>query len=151
MKHNGETVQLEAIVGNNEFIYADSTSIYNYADYRQFAQNTVYQSGIKAPRNNPRAVTVRVNKLEIEKGKLVRKYISEYVIDVPLERMNESDFENEMGKLLDGLPPEFHPFIRTVSWDDGHSAGFEEVVSIATRLTEELKPCIYNYRKKLFC
>jgi hypothetical protein len=101
----------------------------------------------KSPRKNPITIKVKVYRLDIVEGALVRKFIKDEVVQPSLERMTDEEYVEEMNELLKDIPKEFHDFVRNDSYDRGHSAGMEEVISHACDLVFNLKPCIEAYKQ----
>jgi hypothetical protein len=66
-----------------------------------------------------------------------------------MERMTSEQFVVEQNKILEGLPDEFQSFLRGQAWDRGHSAGFEEVISILKSLTADFREAFEKYRMNL--
>lgn len=118
-------------------------------DYRVVCQNAVRKAGITTSRLNPAVVNVDLFVLEIKHGVLERRKINTYSVTPPLERMIDSEYHIEMKKILSEIPPEFHSYVTSESYDRGHSAGYEECVLIAQDIVYSLKPCIESY--KLTC
>lgn len=112
------------------------------------AQDAVRQLGIRTPRKNPQPVKVTVFTQRLERGDI--KETPHKLEVVPyLERMTDTEYKEEMDELLKPLPPEFHAFVRGQAYDQGHSSGYEEVVSIAQGLVHDLEPCVMAYTKRL--
>ncbi len=106
------------------------------------AREAVRKSGIRSPRKNPIQISVRVFRLEIEKGQLVRHLVKNMSIQPYLEDRTKEEYETELKQILAEIPKEFQSFVSGKAWDDGHSSGYEEVLSIASDLVGDLKPCI---------
>lgn len=109
---------------------------------RELCENAVRKSGLMATRRNPVNVKIPLYRFQITNGEMKRVFVGTYEITPPLEPMTTPEYEEEMEEICSDIPEEFHPFIRSESWDRGHSAGMEECVSIARDLVYALKPCI---------
>ncbi len=118
-------------------------------DYETVAENAVRKKGLTTPRSNPVPVKVSVFKLEIKGGKLDRNKVKDFPITPPLERMTDAEYNSEMAELLAELPEEFRSYVSSESYDHGHSAGYEECVSIARSMVHGLKPVIDAYTKRI--
>lgn len=114
-----------------------------------FANAAVRSAGMTANRQNPAPVSVRVLRLTAENGQAVRRSLQVINVTPPLERMTESEYDQVMLKILNELPKEFHSFVSGQAWDEGHSAGLEEVVLIADGLAGDLKPAVEAYAEAL--
>jgi hypothetical protein len=67
-------------------------------------------------------------------------------IDREVERLN---FEKRQTEWLAQIPEEFRSFVRTYSWEQGHSSGYNEVLNIAEDLIYHLTRAVENYKMKL--
>lgn len=120
----------------------------------------VNRLGLKTHKNNPQTIQIKVHKLQIIEDKrsnhkennsnsgyfrIVRQPAGTYNIDLPHELMTKEEYETELQKTLNQIPPEFWPFITNTSYQRGHSAGYEETLSIAQEMTADLQPCASNY------
>ena len=119
------------------------------SDYLGFARAAVRNAGLITPRNDPKSINVKIQTITLEKGQMKRSYGSDFSVPLPLERMTQADFDADMNLILNSVPPEFQAYVRTTSWDRGHSSGFEEVASIAEDIVDALRPCILEYNKRL--
>jgi len=109
----------------------------------------VLKSGIKTSRYNPQTIRIEIFTLKIKDGKLVRSFVKRMDVQPPPLAMTSEEFEEEMKKVLDEIPEEFHSFIKSESWESGHSSGREEVISLAQNLISDLKPCIGLFQKRI--
>lgn len=66
-----------------------------------------------------------------------------------LQREREEKYQREMAAILEQLPEELRSFVSWQAWDTGHSAGYNEVVLIASNLTEGLLPAVKAYTERL--
>ena len=116
---------------------------------KNLCQQLVRRLGLTTARKYPKKIKVFVFRLEIIKGKLERRGRQAYDIDLPLERMTADEYNADMEEELKDIPEEFRSYVSNESYDRGHSAGYEEVLSIAKEMIYNLKPCIENYRKRI--
>lgn len=116
---------------------------------KQICEEAVHRSPLRTPRANPTPVKVRLFSLEITRGGVTRGYIGEYEVMPYLERMTEPEYRNEMKNIVSQLPEEFRSYVERRAYADGHSAGYEEVVSHAESMLDELLPCIDKYTKRI--
>lgn len=137
-----------AVLPDGTEIFTDVSSPSLYSAER-ICGEAVRSSELRTPRVNPTMVKVDLFSLEIEKGKLKRRYIGEYEVMPYKERMTEPEYRNEMKNIVSQLPEEFRGYVESRAWDDGHSAGYEEVVSLAESMVDELLPCIDKYTKRI--
>lgn len=148
------TKSMQALVGPGSLEYADEIT-YDSGNHSfqqavvAFAEEAVRKLGFATSRKSPEKVKVQVCTLTIERGKMVKTPGQTLMVMPPYKAMTEEEFEEELAALLADLPPAFHPFVREKSWDDGHSAGLEEVITLARNLICGLKPCVDNYTKEL--
>lgn len=117
--------------------------------YRRMCEAAVSKAGLTTPRKSLDAVTCAVCQLVLRDGKLTRVFINHFAVHPPLERLKDDEFEQEMRALLSDLPDEFQSFIREQAYDRGHSAGMEEVLSIAQDLHHNLKECVDKYTSRI--
>ncbi len=112
-------------------------------------EQAVRKAGLTTPRANPQKVKVGLFRLEIKEGKLERRPCGTKEVMPYLERMTEDEYATEMMDILGPLPEAFRQFVRSQAYDRGHSAGYEEVISIASDLASELLPCCKEYATQL--
>lgn len=118
--------------------------------YQKAAEEAVRLSGITKPRDEPfLKILVSVYSLVIKKGKVNRECKVDVEVSPPFAVMTDDDFNREMTEIMAGIPPEFVEFITTKSYDDGHSAGHEEVISLARGMAGNLKKAVEKYNKRL--
>jgi hypothetical protein len=145
------TLNLVAVIGGTD--YPVEYTIHGDGDvrpyYRNAAVDAIHKAGLKAKRNDPQTVEVRVYLLHIVGTDLKRKLLNTYHLTPPLEAMTDTEFETEQTALLADLPAEFHPFVRQTAWDHGHSAGYEEVINYVRDMVGNLKPCVDKYTANL--
>jgi hypothetical protein len=119
------------------------------SDYRQIAERFVRSTTLTTKRSAPQTVKVSLFNEEIKDGRIWRT--PSYVFDVlpNFEPMTCAEYEAEMTEILSVLPVEFHAYVRDASYNDGHSVGFEEAVSIARAMVYGLQPVIEQYKYRL--
>lgn len=109
---------------------------------REIVQTAVQKSGLKSSRQIPQTVVVEVYSQRIEKGEIVNTLQCSREQALPYGPLTRLEFEDEMGKILAQFPSEFQEYVRSQSWNRGHSAGYEEVITYAEGFIDELLPCI---------
>lgn len=148
VKKNYVAVLPDGSESNHELWYYDDGR--RQHNHREAAEQAVRDAGITTPRNaETRTVRVRVHELTIEKGALKRSHGVDFDITPPMARMTDDDYTRELAEALDGLPPEFAAFVSEKAYDDGHSAGYEEVVSLARGMAYSLKQAVDKYNARL--
>ena len=63
--------------------------------------------------------------------------------------MTVEQFEAKQAELLADIPQEFHAAIRYHAWEQGHSAGYEEVLIYVSDLADALTQPIKDYTKRI--
>lgn len=109
----------------------------------------VRKSGVKTTRKNPQPLCVKIYRLEIVDGKVKAHYNGTFNVTPPFIQLTEEEYNSELTELLKPLPSEFRSFVSSTAWNDGHSSGYEEVLSIAGSLVSDLKPAIDLFREKM--
>jgi hypothetical protein len=65
-------------------------------------------------------------------------------------RLNEDDlYARRQAELLKQVPPEFHGFLSSKAWEDGHSGGYDEVINYLTDLVTEIIEPIEDFEKRI--
>lgn len=118
-------------------------------DVQSEVRQVLELDGRTASRRKPESVSIEVFRLVVRSGKLVRQLAMRLDERLPVARLTEHEYESEMTVLLADLPESFRLFVRRQAWEDGHSSGYEEVISIAQDLASGLQPAIEQYRKSL--
>lgn len=118
-------------------------------NFNQSARQAVEKSGLKSPYKQEQFINVEIHQLVIKDGVLQKNFRTNCSVKIPQERINNSQYEQELEELLNKIPEEFRSFVSRMSWEDGHSAGLEEVLSIADDLVDGLLPCIEKFKKSL--
>lgn len=75
-------------------------------------------------------------------------YINSYKFLRKTLRMDETEFNTQKAKILDGLPTPFQDFISVWCWNHGHAYGFEEVINIMEDLAHEVKLALDKFMAK---
>lgn len=117
-------------------------------ELKELADSIIRRLKITTPRNNPEKVKVGVYKLEIDKGQLNRRLVKTFEIMPYRERMTQEEYDGELESILKQVPEDFRQYVRDQSWEDGHSAGLEEVISIAQDIVDKIDPCIEKFKKR---
>lgn len=115
-------------------------------DYLHVAENAVRHAGLTTSRADPQPIPISVQRLHIEKGKLIRDQGHFLLAVPPLRPMTEEEFETEMTGALKELPKAFHNFVRSWAWGQGHSAGYEEVLLLAREFVDGINGALVNYQ-----
>ncbi len=135
---------------NHEIHWETNNTRWNDSKIRSIAEAAVRDAGLTTPRNSAGVtVPVKVHPLEIRKGQLVRGMGTTFNVVPPLARMTDDDYNRELNEALNDLPDEFRDFISQRAYEDGHSAGYEEIVNLARSLATDLKPAVDKYTKRL--
>jgi len=141
--------QYVAVLGSEEEFgeFADTGTFRNYTA-EALCDRLVNRLALTTPRSNPVKVDVELFSLSIVKGKIKRNRVGTYSIYPSLERMTNEEYEIEMDAILADFPIEFHSYVRSESYDRGHSAGMEECINYA-RGFSNLLTSINSYRRVL--
>jgi hypothetical protein len=139
------------IMKDEVYFEADPKDSKSSLSIRGNVERIIRKSGYTTPRKNPKMLLVNVYSLCAKDGKriLTRSHHSNFEIYPPLARMTEDEFNEEQEKLLKDIPKEFHGAFPGVAWDNGHSAGLEEVISVLSDLISNFKQPIEDYGKRL--
>lgn len=112
---------------------------------RGLCEDAARRYDYKTSRRNPKEITCDVHKLVVENGNITQQPYTKIAIVPQTEELTRFEFEKEFNELVKQLPKAFHSFVEQESYDRGHSAGYEEVLSIAQDLVAGLKPAIAQY------
>ena len=63
--------------------------------------------------------------------------------------MTGEEFNVQETELLKQIPPEFRSALSGMAYEDGHYAGYEEVLSILRGLINSLEEPIANFEKRI--
>jgi hypothetical protein len=63
--------------------------------------------------------------------------------------MTAEIFEREKAAVLETIPEPFHKFVARVSWEYGHSSGYEEVLNYMDDFIDGLEGAILAYENAL--
>jgi hypothetical protein len=83
------------------------------------------------------------------KGEIKERTTKEFDIPLPVLPLTREEFEKERDYQVCNLPKEFADYVRSESWEQGHSAGYDEVINIARNMSYDLKPIIEKYTKRI--
>ena len=97
----------------------------------------------------PNVVKVTVYKQTIQQNKIEFLYHNTFDVPVPLARITQAEFDDESQQLLKDVPPEFQAALASKAYEDGHSAGLEEVISCLQDLSHWLKEPLAAYTKRI--
>lgn len=126
-----------------------SSSVPSNQDVRQALQRWLIHQGVCASRRNPQEVRLLVTRLRIEGDKIKADNAVEFYVMPQLSRMTEKEYQEEHEALLSRLPAAFQGFASSHAYEEGHSAGYEEVILLLHNLVDALEPAIENYRRQL--
>lgn len=133
------------ILSNGEEFFED---VPYGTEAKTLAENAVRKAKITTSRVNPKTCTVEVRQLVIKLGNIEKRLLGTVILSPPFAPMTDEEYKIEMQRILKDIPTAFHNFITNQAWEDGHSAGFEEVVKIAIAIVNRLKPSITQFEKE---
>lgn len=119
------------------------------AEVESALNNMLYNTSIRTSRKNPTPVEVRCFRLEIVGAQLSRTSVGSFRVIPPLERMTSEEFAEEEALLLAAAPEEFRSALSYKAYEDGHSAGHEEVLSILGSLLNWLEEPLAAYTARI--
>ena len=64
--------------------------------------------------------------------------------------MTPEEFYAEEKDILEGIPEEFKKVISYIAWQQGHSAGYHEVIIYLNNMAYEFRPAIKAYNTRIF-
>ena len=67
----------------------------------------------------------------------------------PPKRMTEDQFCAKQAECLADIPEEFHAYFSYKAYEDGHSAGREEVIGCLLGLLDGFKEAVDTYTKRI--
>jgi hypothetical protein len=118
-------------------------------DFTNLAYDALQKHGYNTHRNKREKIKVKIVGLRLVSGKTERQDVTTVEVEPPIRRMTKVEYEDELTCLLTQLPEEFQGMVSSKGWEDGHSSGYEEVLSVVDTLIGELKPCIEKYTKRV--
>lgn len=131
--------------------YTPDDRFYGFAaKLKEAAEAYVRKCGIHSSRKDPVTVSVRWQTYKPVNGSLQpsnREQLCEVM--PPLAPMTEEEFAEEQAALLKDIPEAFHSWASVTAYEDGHSAGMEEVICLLRNLVSGIKPAIAAYRAEL--
>ena len=116
---------------------------------KSFADTVVRHFKLTTPRKNPMQVVVKLSTLEIKGGKMERKFYGNIPVMPYLKAMTVDEFNAEQAEILKECPEEFRGVFSGKAWEDGHSAGYEEVISHLSELVDAFKEPINKFANRL--
>lgn len=102
------------------------------------AADAVRKAGLKTSWKNPQPIEVKVLEQRIVEGVLKEEVKKSVSVTPPVECMTQSEYNEESKKIVENLPAPMQAFVLSWAWEYGHASGFEEVISIARELTDQL-------------
>jgi hypothetical protein len=115
-------------------------------------ERIVRDAGYTTPRKSPEAIPVAVAKLQPPKKPgddwQTITWASRRVMP-PVTRMTQEEFDAESRQLLLRIPPVLHAAFHKLAWDQGHSAGLEEVFNYLQEYVSEFEQPLIKYRQQL--
>jgi len=63
--------------------------------------------------------------------------------------MTSSEFNQKQAEMLANVPVEFHSWLQGIAWDQGHSSGYENVISILEDLLYGFEEARAKYNKRI--
>lgn len=145
---SSEVANLVAVLPDGREYFGDNVR-YSFCSNNNFAEQAVFHFGIKSPRSNPIDIKVKIYRLDVKKGKLERTLYGSVDVRPCLEPMTQQEFDTEIESVVSEIPAEFHNFIKSYAWMEGHSSGFENVLCIASELVARLADPIKAYEKNI--
>jgi hypothetical protein len=63
--------------------------------------------------------------------------------------MTDIEFQAKQDKILQDIPKEFHGALSYMAWNEGHSAGYNEVLGYLSDFVYNLKEAIEKYTQRI--
>lgn len=137
-------------------VFSDKTEHFLEVQYhpetfsaKRICEDAVRAKKITTSRKNPQKILVELQSVEIIRGEQKRRNVGTFEIMPLCPTMTQDEYNAEIAEAVSDLPLEFQEFVRGIAWDQGHSAGYEEVVSIAKDIAGDLKPYVESYQKRI--
>lgn len=143
------TITAVAVLPDGTEHYAEKTVGRFGNPCMDIAEEAIRAAGLTTPRATPQTVSIEVFKLTVEGGKMQRKSMGYYKVNLPLAAMTDDEYTVELNTAVSGLPPEFADWVKNKAWDDGHSGGYENVVSLAGGMADGLERAIAKYANRI--
>lgn len=148
MARNEKTTYVLVLPDGREY-FTEGVGLLNGADLTNHANEAVCHLKLKTSRSKAEKITFKTFRLVVEKGQQKRIASYDITVNLPLEAMNEQEYEQEMENLLADIPNEFREYIRSEAWDQGHANGYDECFGIATNLYYALKKVVDTYTARI--
>lgn len=114
------------------------------------ANEVVKRYGKKSAYNKQEFCDVKIEKFVCSINQADWQTVSERLkVELPRSPMQADDFEMEASEILKDIPESFANWIRGWAYDNGHSAGYEEILGYVSELAESLSPAISQYREEI--
>lgn len=97
---------------------------------RELGDEAVRSWGMTTPYGKIKAIELKIFRVTVKEGKLHNRYLCSLNVDLPFDRMTEAQYDEEKSTILTEVPDEFREWLAQEAYDDGHSSGMEEVISI---------------------
>lgn len=117
---------------------------------RQEADRLVYKLPFRSTYGEPTTqVSFACYKQHIKEGKLELEPLGEILAAAPMGELEPERYEELIKQKLAHLPEEFAAFVEHEAWQQGHSAGRLESLSIAVDLGSRLGKALANYQLRM--
>lgn len=119
-------------------------------DITDLCRDVVWESGERnEPDDEYRSVDVVIHEHVIINSKMATKFIGTRNV-VPFRRsLTEDEYCKKLSDTLEDVPVEFRDCISAKAWSDGHSSGYDEVISCAESLVSELMGPIRKFEERI--
>lgn len=118
-------------------------------DLRNLCGEALSQLGYTTPRNDPKTIYCQVYSIKLDKGQPIRSRVFTMDCQPPLLRLTANQYAEELKAALNDIPQEFHSFVSSYAWEQGHSHSHEEVLGYVQEIICGLKPAIKAYAKAI--
>lgn len=122
--------ELSAELSNDKIL---SSEIYS------LAYNLLCKIGISVKRTEKTTVSVPIYQHICQDGQVKQVLRCSLDITPPIAPLTNEEFEVAMNQLLEDIPTCFHNFIRSYSYELGHSSGMDDVYTYACDLVYGLE------------
>lgn len=131
------------------FCFEQSKISFNSKSYQleSMVEDIFRSLNYRTDRKEPQPIECVVYEITAKNGKQVKSSPKNFRISLPLAELTPADFEEEMTKAVSKLPIPFQNWVRSKSYEDGHSSGYEEVLNIAQGLASDLVDVIQQYER----
>jgi hypothetical protein len=95
-----------------------------------------------------KSIELKIYRLFAHSGEMRKEFIRTFHAPLPFAPITDDQYHAEKANILEGVPPEFGNWLTDEAYEEGHSAGMEEVLSLLRSSVDGFMRAFKQYQQR---